>query len=174
MIRKSRSSVFIRYALSYIAVVLLLFFSIAGYLYVRLSGKTREEIIDNQINRLSRIAAQHESYISAMLNTAEETTFKMTFTNIRGGELAIRDNVTGTVMNITPDAEYFFTAGAYTNEERFEIVGRQEMPTEMETVESQQAVKAVYNVQGQYMGETTEWNALPHGVYVVDGVKMVK
>ena len=72
MIRKSRSSVFIRYALSYIAVVLLLFFSITGYLYVRLSGKTREEIIDNQINRLSRIASQHESYISAMLNTAEE------------------------------------------------------------------------------------------------------
>ena len=72
MIRKSRTSVFIRYALSYIAVVLLLFLSITGYLYVRLSRKTREEIIDNQINRLSRIAAQHESYISAMLNTAEE------------------------------------------------------------------------------------------------------
>ena len=71
MIRKSRSSVFIRYALSYIAVVLLLFFSITGYLYVRLSARTREEIIDTQINRLSRIAAQHESYISAMLNTAE-------------------------------------------------------------------------------------------------------
>ncbi len=72
MFKKSRSSVFIRYALSYIAVVLLLFFSITGYLYIRLSDKTRKEIIDNQINRLSRIAAQHESYISAMLNTAEE------------------------------------------------------------------------------------------------------
>ena len=72
MIRKSRTSVFIRYALSYIAVVLLLFLSITGYLYVRLSSRAREEIIDNQINRLSRIASQHESYISAMLNTAEE------------------------------------------------------------------------------------------------------
>ncbi|MBO7663814.1 MAG: hypothetical protein J6U01_10620, partial [Clostridia bacterium] len=72
MIRKSRSSVFIRYAFSYIAVVLLLFFSITGYLYVQLSARVREEIIGNQINRLSRISAQHESYISAMLNTAEE------------------------------------------------------------------------------------------------------
>ena len=61
MIRKSRSSVFIRYALSYIAVVMVLFFSSAGYVYVRLSGEVREEIINNQINRLSRIAAQHES-----------------------------------------------------------------------------------------------------------------
>ena len=72
MIKKSRSSVFIRYALSYIAVVLLLFFSITGYLYVRLSGNSREDFIDNQINRLSRIANQHESYISAMMNMAEE------------------------------------------------------------------------------------------------------
>ncbi len=72
MIRKSRSSVFFRYAISYIAIVLLLFFTITGYLYIRLSGMVREEIINSQINRLSRIAAQHESYISAMLNTAEE------------------------------------------------------------------------------------------------------
>ncbi len=72
MIRKSRTSVFIRYALSYIAVVLLLFFSITGFLYVRLNGRTREELIDSQINRLARIAAQQESYLSAMLNTAEE------------------------------------------------------------------------------------------------------
>ena len=72
MIRKSRTSVFIRYALSYIAVVLLLFFSITGYLYIRLSNRARENFIDNQINRLSRIAGQHENYISAMLNTAEE------------------------------------------------------------------------------------------------------
>ncbi|MBR0387553.1 MAG: helix-turn-helix transcriptional regulator [Clostridia bacterium] len=73
--RKSRSSIFIRYALSYIAVVLLLFFSITGFLYVRLSGQARRELIDNQMNRLSRIAGQHETYISAMLNTAEEIGF---------------------------------------------------------------------------------------------------
>ena len=72
MIRKSRTTVFIRYALSYLAVVLLLFFSITGYLYATMSGKAREEYIRNQINRLSRIASQHENYISAMLNTAEE------------------------------------------------------------------------------------------------------
>ena len=72
MVKKSRTTVFIRYALSYLAVVLLLFFSITGYLYATMSGRAREEYIENQINRLSRIAGQHESYISAMLNTAEE------------------------------------------------------------------------------------------------------
>ncbi len=72
MFRKSRTTVFIRYALSYLAVVLLLFFSITGYLYASMSGRAREEYIRNQINRLSRIAGQHENYISAMLNSAEE------------------------------------------------------------------------------------------------------
>ena len=72
MIRRSRTTVFIRYALSYLAVVLLLFFSITGYLYAALSEKARGEYIENQINRLSRIASQHEDYISSMLNTAEE------------------------------------------------------------------------------------------------------
>ncbi len=72
MVKKSRTTVFIRYALSYLAVVLLLFFSITGYLYATMSERAREEYIGNQINRLSRIASQHENYISAMLNTAEE------------------------------------------------------------------------------------------------------
>ena len=63
---------FIRYALSYTAVVLTLFFSIAGYLYVRTSRSARQNLIDSQINRLARIASQHESYISTMLNTAEQ------------------------------------------------------------------------------------------------------
>ena len=75
---------FIRYALSYIAIVLLLFFSITGYLYIRLSDRTRREIIDSQINRLSRISAQHESYISAMLNTAEETRYTFISSGTKG------------------------------------------------------------------------------------------
>ena len=72
MNKKSRTTVFIRYALSYLAVVLLLFFSITGYLYATMSERAREEYIGNQINRLSRIASQHENYIASMLNTAEE------------------------------------------------------------------------------------------------------
>ncbi len=72
MKQTGKTTVFIRYALSYTAVVLTLFFSIAGYLYVRTSRLARQNLIDGQINRLARIASQHESYISAMLNTAEQ------------------------------------------------------------------------------------------------------
>ncbi len=72
MKQAGKTTVFIRYALSYTAVVLTLFLSIAGYLYVRTGEHARRNLIDGQINRLTRIASQHESYISAMLNTAEQ------------------------------------------------------------------------------------------------------
>ena len=72
MKHSGKTTVFIRYALSYTAVVLTLFFSIAGYLYARISSHARQNLIDGQINRLTRIASQHESYISSMLNTAEQ------------------------------------------------------------------------------------------------------
>ena len=66
------TSVFIRYALSYTLIVLTLFFSIVGYLYVNTSRHSRQNLIDSHINRLTRIASQHESYIFTMLNTAEQ------------------------------------------------------------------------------------------------------
>lgn len=72
MKQTGKTTVFIRYALSYTVVVLTLFFSIAGYLYVSTSRHARHNLIDSQINRLTRIASQHESYIFTMLNTAEQ------------------------------------------------------------------------------------------------------
>ena len=72
MKQTGKTTVFIRYALSYTVVVLTLFFSIAGYLYVSTSRHARQNLIDSQINRLTRIASQHESYIFTMLNTAEQ------------------------------------------------------------------------------------------------------
>ena len=71
--RKERKrSVFMRYALSYTLVVLVLFSGVAFYVYNLTISQVRRNIVDAQINRLTRIAIQHESYISSMLNTAEE------------------------------------------------------------------------------------------------------
>ncbi len=61
-----------RYALSYTAVVLVLFSGILAYMYRVTVRQVRENIENTQINRLTRIAIQHEGYISSMMNTAEE------------------------------------------------------------------------------------------------------
>ena len=70
--RGRRGSITLRYALSYTAVVLLIFAALVAYLYTLSDREARESIITAQINRLTRMANQHESYLSAMLNTAEE------------------------------------------------------------------------------------------------------
>ncbi len=61
-----------RYALSYMLVVLVLFSGTSVFLYSRTANQVRQSIVDTQINRLTRIAIQHEGYISSMLNAAEE------------------------------------------------------------------------------------------------------
>ncbi|GEM_PF-1355896 len=104
----------------------------------------------------------------------EAGNYTIRFENIRGEQFAIRDLVNGQVINMTEDATYEFYA-AESNDYRFQIVRRANMPTDVETVENA-AVNGngVYSITGQYMGNMSIWNTLPAGVYVVDGVKRIK
>ena len=109
------------------------------------------------------------------LQTTDAVAYTLEFSNVRGEELAIKDNVTNKITLMREGATYSFVAeNNATLEGRFQIVGRHEMPTAVETIEETAAPKAIYTVMGQYVGETTDWNNLPAGVYVVDGVKIVK
>ena len=109
------------------------------------------------------------------LQANEAINYTMSFAKVNG-EFALRDNMTGNTVAIVEGATYSFSAQPNaTMDGRFQIVGRQEMPTAVETVEEvTNAPKAIYTMMGQYVGETTDWNNLPAGVYVVDGVKVVK
>ena len=109
------------------------------------------------------------------LQTMEDINYTITFDNVRGEVYALRDNLTNAVVLMNEGATYNFTAQPNaTLEGRFQIVSRQEMPTSVETIEENETPKAIYTVMGQYVGETTDWNNLPAGVYVVDGVKVIK
>ena len=48
------------------------------------------------------------------------------------------------------------------------------VPTAIENAEVATSGKGIYTALGQYVGEKDAWSALPAGVYIVDGVKMVK
>ncbi len=109
------------------------------------------------------------------LQTNEDINYTLTFDRVAGEVYALRDNLTNAVVLMNEGATYNFTAQPNaTLEGRFQIVSRQEMPTAVETIEETVAPKAIYTVMGQYVGETTDWNNLPAGVYVVDGVKVIK
>ena len=110
------------------------------------------------------------------LQTKDEVSYTISFDKVNGEIYALRDNQTNTVVLMNEGATYNFMAQSNaTLDGRFQIVSRQEMPTAVETIdETIDAPKAIYTVMGQYVGETTDWNNLPAGVYVVDGVKIVK
>lgn len=67
-----RLSTFARYVFSYMLVLMLVLSALFLYMFVYTNREVRAQSIANGINRLSRIADQHESYLDNMLNTAEQ------------------------------------------------------------------------------------------------------
>lgn len=127
-----------------------------------------------ELGNLAQVAMNDIEGLQLSVASKEAASYKMTFTNVLGEQLAIRDNLTGSVITMTEDAEYFFSAAEGTNANRFEIVSIKNAATDVETIVEATGTKAVYTILGQYMGTTDNWNELPNGIYVVDGVKMVK
>ena len=66
------TSVFLRYALSYTLVIVLIFLGLTLYLVHETELQVIRDTAAAQVNRLTRIALQHENAIAAMQNTAEE------------------------------------------------------------------------------------------------------
>lgn len=100
------------------------------------------------------------------------TEYTLSFEN--GNEdYMLRDNVTGAMINMSEGAEYTFTQAANTTAQaRFEVVAIAKMPTALENVEEAAKATGIYTITGQYMGR--DFTKLPAGVYVVNGVKVVK
>ena len=109
------------------------------------------------------------------LRTNDAYTYTITFDFVAGEEYALRDNATNKVIAIEQGATYEFAVQPNsTIEDRFVIMPIVNAPTAIENTEetAKANVKGIYTIMGQYLGE--DFQALPAGVYVVDGVKIVK
>jgi hypothetical protein len=103
----------------------------------------------------------------------EATNYTLQLGKVFGEDYAIRDNVTGAVFNCAEGETYTFTQTANTTVSgRFEVVGVAKIATGIENAEAVKSTKGIYTITGQYLGENFE--VLPAGVYVVNGVKVVK
>ena len=136
---------------------------------------------ERQINLYTTIDNENLGYVATdniegkliSMQTVKALNYTMSFENVNGKEYAIRDNATGKVIAIEEGATYEFAAQPNsTVEGRFEIVSVAKMPTAIENTEVKANVKGIYTLTGQYVGE--DFKALPAGVYVVNGVKIVK
>ncbi len=121
----------------------------------------------------SAVASDHIEGKTLTLNTTDALNYTFTFSNVAGEQYALRDNVTNQVIAIEEGATYDFAAQPNsTIEGRFEIVVPARIATGIENTEVKANVKGIYTLTGQYVGE--DFKALPAGVYVVNGVKIVK
>ena len=107
------------------------------------------------------------------IQTVNTLNYTISFAKVSGEEYALRDNVTGSVVAIEEGVTYAFSAQPNaTIGGRFEIVGRNMVVTGVENIENNADAKGIYTVLGQYVGE--DFNALPAGMYIVNGVKIIK
>ncbi len=102
--------------------------------------------------------------------------YTLSFEGVAGEPMAIKDLMTGIITVMTEGNTYTFTqAEESTIDNRFQIVGINQMPTAIDNVEGG-AVSAdgIYSITGQYVGTVDMWNEIPSGIYIVNGVKLVK
>jgi len=105
---------------------------------------------------------------------AETGLYTLSFENIAGESLALVDLTNNKVIDIVEGATYEFNADENENDYRFQIIKRQEVPTDLENVNNNIKANGIYTITGQYMGNMSVWNTLPAGIYVVDGAKKIK
>lgn len=108
-------------------------------------------------------------------STVKGGNFTISFANVEGREFTLVDLETGAQTLIVEGNTYAFNAAANTtNDYRFQIINTNGIMTGIENAEAVKSAKGIYTITGIYVGEMNLWNALPAGVYVVNGEKRVK
>lgn len=106
------------------------------------------------------------------INAPEAGNYTLYFSGIQGMNYALIDMKNNTVISIEEGGQYNFYAEAGQNDYRFQLVAPARVPTAIENVGVNAELKGIYTITGQYLGE--DINALPKGVYIINGAKVVK
>ena len=107
-------------------------------------------------------------------DVVEAGMYTLSFSDVMGNNLVLVDLANGARINMEEGATYTFAASANeANDARFQVVEARKMPTDVEVVNAAvKAQKGIYSLVGAYLAEN--FDVLPAGLYVVNGVKVVK
>lgn len=105
---------------------------------------------------------------------ADAINYTLNFSHIHGNEYAIRDLKTGAIIPMVENGTYNFVAQPNSVEDRFAVVATYGVSTNNQQVVAAPTVKGIYSISGQYMGKSTNWDKMPAGVYIVDGIRIAK
>ena len=123
--------------------------------------------------KMGIIASDNLDGTMISMTTKGQTSFTMTISHVSGMNYAVRDMLTGTEIDMVEGATYMFSVPADAKVEgRFQIIEKANAPTAIDNIEATAAVKGIYTITGQFVGN--DYHSLPNGIYVVDGKKIVK
>ena len=123
--------------------------------------------------KMGTIASDNLDGTMISMTTKGQTSFTMTISHVSGMNYAVRDMLTGTEIDMVEGATYMFSVPADAKVEgRFQIIEKANAPTAIDNIEATAAVKGIYTITGQFVGN--DYHSLPNGIYVVDGKKIVK
>lgn len=126
------------------------------------------------IGDLSDYATNDLNNAALTIKTAEESEITISFEDVTLENYFLVDSETETKTEIKSGNSYVFVGAANTTySQRFSIVKDEEPdPSAVENVEASQKKNGIYTLTGQYMGNIL--NALPKGVYIINGQKVVR
>ena len=122
--------------------------------------------------RMSILATDNVEGTFMGVEAVKAGNYTMYISGVQGMEYAIVDMQNGAVTNVAEGATYNFYAEAGKNDNRFQIIGIRKITTDIENAEVNADVKGIYTITGQFLGYNVE--TLPAGVYIINGVKIVK
>ena len=126
-----------------------------------------------EAGNLAMVATDNLEGTTLTFQAGQEVEYTMTFTNVLNNDYSLIDLLTNEVIRMTEGNSYTFAAQPNSVENRFQIIATAKVPTGVKNTKVV-AAKGIYSVMGQYLGEEANWNNMPNGVYVIDGVKVVK
>ena len=126
----------------------------------------------NGEQHMERVATDNADGLFIGINAPVAGTYTLDFSGIVGMDYSLIDMTNNTVVKIEEDGQYNFYAEAGQNDYRFQLVTPAKVPTAIENTAAKTNMKGVYTITGQYLG--ADINALPKGVYIINGAKVVK
>lgn len=128
---------------------------------------------ETEAGELSRVATNDMKGTLLSFQSGDDTSYTLSLSNVLGEDYMLRDNVTGALVAFEEGATYNFTQDANTTiPARFEVVSAAKITTAIDSVEAEANASGIYSITGQFLGR--DFTKLPAGVYVVNGVKIVK
>lgn len=130
---------------------------------------------NTEIGDLAEVSTNELNNTILGFQSAGATEYTLTCSGQKGESFILRDLLTGAEVNLEKGATYTFAQQPNTtNEARFQIVDVRMAPTAVENVQNVKKAEGIYTVLGKYLGAADQLDKLPAGMYIVNGVKIVK